>query len=153
MNNVITDTHTRERLLDIFPFLGQAEASFVSRFMQSASVAKLDPGSHICHEGLECTHLALVLEGTARIYKLGANGREITLYRVTTGQSCILTASCILSTLPFPAFAVSETPMEAILIPAIEVKQWLAESAVWREYVFGLVAQVSTVMWHLSLKR
>jgi len=138
---VITDRATQNRLLQSFPFLQQADEPFTARFMRMANLTKLDKGNHICHEGLECTHLALVLSGTARVYKLGENGREITLYRVNAGESCILTASCILSTQPFPAFAVSETPIEAALIPAAAVKQWLADSAQWREYLFGLVAQ------------
>ncbi|WP_078486100.1 Crp/Fnr family transcriptional regulator [Solemya velesiana gill symbiont] len=109
--------------------------------MQPASVVELDKGYHICDEGSRCSHLTLVISGTARVYKLGENGREITLYRVDPGESCILTASCILSNQPFPAFAVSESPMEAALIPAPEVNQWLAYSEAWRQYVFGLISR------------
>ncbi|WXG52563.1 MAG: Crp/Fnr family transcriptional regulator [Candidatus Sedimenticola sp. (ex Thyasira tokunagai)] len=85
--------------------------------------------------------MALVVEGSARVYKIGENGREITLYRVGFGESCILTASCILSGIPFPAFAVAETPVTAFVIPASKVRVWLAEWSAWREYVFSLVAQ------------
>jgi CRP/FNR family transcriptional regulator len=82
-----------------------------------------------------------VLDGTARVYKLGENGREITLYRIGHGESCILTASCIISHAEFPAFAVCEEAVEAVVIPANEIRQWIAQSAIWRNYVFGLVAQ------------
>jgi CRP/FNR family transcriptional regulator len=42
--------------------------------------------------------------------------------------------------MPFPAFAVCEEPVEAVVIPASQIRQWLAESSLWRDYVFGLVA-------------
>ncbi|MES9843499.1 MAG: Crp/Fnr family transcriptional regulator [Candidatus Sedimenticola sp. PURPLELP] len=138
---MITDQALREQLTGSFDFLSAADSEFHTRFMQVASFAHLNKGDHICDEGTGCSHLALVISGTARVYKLGENGREITLYRVGPGQSCILTASCILSNQPFPAFAVSESDLEAVVIPAAEVNNWLSDSDAWRQYVFGLVAQ------------
>jgi CRP/FNR family transcriptional regulator len=137
---VISDNIKIEDILSAFNFLRQADATTRERFLQNASVAQLQPGQHICNQGDECAHLALVMSGTARIYKLGENGREITLYRIGRGESCILTASCILSQMPFPAFAVCEEPVEAVVIPSSQIRQWLAGSSLWRDYVFGLVA-------------
>lgn len=137
---MISDSSTIDQVLSTFTFLGQGDDAGRKRFLQSASMARLEPGQFICHQGAECAHLALVLSGTARVYKLGENGREITLYRIGRGESCILTASCILSQLPFPAVAVCEETVEAAVIPAGLIRQWLAESALWRDYVFGLVA-------------
>ncbi|MCW8891157.1 MAG: Crp/Fnr family transcriptional regulator [Sedimenticola sp.] len=122
------------------PFLNQGDDQLNKLFYTQASITHLKSGQPICHEGNECSHLAIVLEGTARIYKLGENGKEITLYRIGQGESCILTASCILSEIPFPAFAVCETDIEAAIIPAAAVQQWLSESALWRDYIFSLVA-------------
>ncbi len=136
---MINASHVKTRLEQTFPFLQNDTNGFRDRFMRTAVLARLDKGEHICREGAECTHLALVLEGTARVYKLGENGREITLYRVEPGESCILTASCILSHAPFPAFAVCEAPVTGALIPTAEVQRWMAESALWRDYIFGLV--------------
>ncbi|MES9900779.1 MAG: Crp/Fnr family transcriptional regulator [Sedimenticola sp.] len=138
---MIKDLTVQTQLKSAFPFLSGAPAHFLTAFFESGSIVQLEKGSHICLEGRECTHLALVVEGSARVYKIGENGREITLYRVGFGESCILTASCILSSLPFPAFAVAETPVTAFVIPASKVRVWLAEWSAWREYVFSLVAQ------------
>ncbi|MCW8943953.1 MAG: Crp/Fnr family transcriptional regulator [Sedimenticola sp.] len=121
-------------------FLNQNDARLNELFYSQASLAKFNSGQPICHEGNQCSHLAIVLNGTARIYKLGENGREITLYRIGQGESCILTASCILSEIPFPAFATCDTDIEAAIIPANAVKHWLSESSVWRDYIFSLVA-------------
>lgn len=128
------------RISGYIPFLNQHDDKLKQLFYSQASLIKLKKGQPICHEGNHCSHLAIVLDGTARIYKLGENGKEITLYRIGQGESCILTASCILSDIPFPAFAICDTDVEAAVIPANVVQTWLSESAVWRDYIFSLVA-------------
>lgn len=137
---MISDPGERERLLDAFPFLRTAGTDFREALFGHASLARLPAGHLICHDGSECALLPLVIAGTGRVYKLGANGREITLYRVERGESCVVTASCILSGTPFPAFAECETEVEALVIGPAEVRQWMASSAHWRAYVFGLIA-------------
>lgn len=154
---MISDPDNQQRLETRFDFLRQAEPRFHQRFMQTASIARLDRGQYVCHEGNSCPHLALVIQGTARVFKLGENGREITLYRVEPGQSCILTASCILSEQPFPALAICESELEAAVVPAGEVKRWLSESADWRDYIFGLIsrrlANIISVVEEVAFKR
>lgn len=134
------ESNSRARLAEQVGFLDQGDDLFKGDFFARASIARLPKGQHVCHEGSDCSHLAILLNGTARVYKLGENGKEITLYRVGPGESCILTASCILSDTPFPAFAICETDVEAALIPAGDARRWLAESTAWRDYIFGLVA-------------
>ncbi len=154
---MISDPGNQQRLEETFSFLQQADDAFHRRFMGTASLVQLEKGQYVCHEGRSCGHLALITRGTARVFKLGDNGREITLYRVGPGQSCILTASCILSEQPFPAFAVCETDVEAAIIPAADVRRWLSESERWRDYIFGLVsrrlANIISVVEEVVFKR
>ena len=81
------------------------------------------------------------MAGAVRVYKSGETGREITLYRLQAGDSCILTASCILNNQLFPAFAVAESDIEALLIPRNVFKLWVNQHEEWRQYVFDLVYQ------------
>lgn len=138
---MITDKTLEQRLRETFSFLSDCDERIYSEFLRSAFLVKLDKGQPVTSEGAECSHLALVLSGNARVYKLGESGREITLYRVGPGQSCVLTASCIQSHQPFPAFAECEQAVEAVLVPAGDLNRWMSESAPWRDYVFGLVAK------------
>ena len=68
-------------------------------------------------------------------------GRALTLYRIEPGESCILTASCVLSARPFPAFAEAETDVDALAVPADAFRQWFEASPPWRRYVFDLLAR------------
>ncbi len=137
---MITDIEQINRVQQALPFLESGDDAFVQSFMEHASLISAPKDQHICLEGAECPNLALILDGTARIYKLGENGKEITLYRIGEGESCILTASCILSQKSFPAYAVCESEVTAVTIAATDVKRWLALHGVWRDYIFGLVA-------------
>ncbi len=144
---MITDTSVTEYVTQRFDFLQRADGGFRKRFFQSASLINLPAAQPICQQGSQCSHLALVLAGHARVYKIGDNGREITLYRIGPGESCILTASCIVNERPFPAFAVSEEPIEAVLINPADVVRWSDESPTWRNYLFSLVsARLSEVI-------
>lgn len=130
-----------------FPFLMQASAAVRSEVQRRTHVQRLPAGTTLFWEGDECSHLALVLTGSVRVYKVGESGREITLYRIEARESCILTASCILSRTGFPAFAVAETDVRALLVPAPVLREWVARDEGWRDYVVGLLAQrLSTVI-------
>jgi CRP/FNR family transcriptional regulator len=138
---VITDQATIDKLTRQFHFLQCAQADFTRQFFNTAKIIQLAADQPICQQGMQCSHLALVIEGTARVYKIGENGREITLYRIGPGESCILTASCIMSQKPFPAFAVSEQPIQALLISPAEVVRWANQEQAWRDYLFELISE------------
>ncbi len=128
-----------QEFVRLFPDLG-ADKSFLQSVLEMGQQISLPAGQHICLEGSNCNHLAFVLRGTARVYKLSESGREITLYRVEAGECCILTLSCIISGRRFPAFAVSESEMEAIVVPAATVQDWMDNTRSWRHYAWNLIA-------------
>ncbi|MFD2114045.1 Crp/Fnr family transcriptional regulator [Thiorhodococcus fuscus] len=138
---MISDPQQRDRILDVFPFLRAASPDFREALFDTATSMRLPAGHLICQDGSQCAALPLVIAGTGRVYKLGENGREITLYRIEPGESCVVTASCILSDRPFPAFAECETEVEALVVRPNDVRRWMADSAPWRAYIFGLIAE------------
>jgi CRP/FNR family transcriptional regulator len=154
---LITTASTIERVRQHFDFLNHTDAAFQRRFFQSASLIKLPASQTICQQGSVCHHLALIISGTARVYKIGETGREITLYRIGLGESCILTASCIINHVPFPAFAVSEDEIEALLINPTDVVRWSDEIPAWRNYLFSLInnrlSEVIGVIEEIAFRR
>lgn len=114
------------------------DATFTKELSQHANLIKATSGQTICQQGDHCAQLAILISGVIRVFKVGENGREITLYRILPGDSCVLSASCIISQQPFPAIARVEEEAVAISIPTSKVRQWMATHEAWREYVFGL---------------
>lgn len=118
-----------------------ADAALISEISAGTVAAQLKRGQSICHEGDNCTHLALLTAGSARVFKLAESGREITLYRVEAGECCILTASCMLSQKAFPASASVESDLEAVLVPEPQVLKWMTSSDSWRHFLWSLLAE------------
>lgn len=81
------------------------------------------------------------IAGAVRVFLPGQEGREITLYRVEPGSSCVLSASCILGGSMFPAMAEVERDVVAWVVPATEFRRWVGDSAYWREFLFRLLGE------------
>ncbi len=154
---MITKPEQKQQLVELFPFLAAATPDFQRIFFDAAIPAHIPAGHTIAETGSECSQLALVVSGSVRVYKLAAKGREITLYRIKEGDSCVLTASCLMSATPFPAIAESETELDAIIIPAESAKIWMTQHQPWGNFVFGLIsrrlAEVITVLENVTFQR
>ncbi|HIL78261.1 MAG TPA: hypothetical protein EYG48_05005 [Methylococcales bacterium] len=60
------------------------------------------------YPGAVCEHYLLVLEGSVKAQIISEAGREMLLYRVRSGDSCVLTTSCLLSGDQYPAEGITE---------------------------------------------
>jgi len=138
---MIQNSQNRARLVQKLSFLRKGDDVFKEKFFSAASSVFFPMGTSIAADGSECGQLAIVTSGRVRVYKLSETGREITLYRIEAGDSCVLTASCIMSQMPFPAIAVTETDCEAVVLPAGQVRNWLVDSPVWSLFIFGLISR------------
>jgi CRP/FNR family transcriptional regulator len=130
-----------ERVGQSLPFLQEAGPEMVREFLANAYYARIPAERDIFAEGDRAHAIALLLSGRVRVYKIGENGREITLYRFGSGESCVLTANAILSHQTFPALATVESDVEAIMIPADVFRGWINCFEPWRNFVFNLLAQ------------
>ncbi|MEM7760436.1 MAG: Crp/Fnr family transcriptional regulator [Cyanobacteria bacterium P01_A01_bin.40] len=135
------DKAIAETIASIFPFWAKLSPKAKIDLLDRGQFVSLSVGEFICMEGDICHHLPLLISGSARVYKIGANAREISLYHLDRGDSCIMTASCIISQKVFPAFAIAETELEALVIPANTLREWVRNDHIWQEYIFGLLAQ------------
>ena len=146
-----------DRLPDQIPLLSDAPDDFRKAFLQQASMARLPAATTICHQGNQCEQLPILLSGQARVFKLSDTGREITLYRIAPGESCVLTASCIMSDLSFPAIAETEKDIEVILIPASVMTDWFELYPVWRQFIFQMISRrldsILTVIEEVAFQR
>ncbi len=134
-NNVL------EKIFQAFPMLEDTERKVRKEILKHAMIMQIPKGNIIFSEGDECKHLALILSGTVRVYKPAENGREITLYRLGKGESCVLTASCIFSWNNFPAIAKTEEDIEAAVVPSHIFHDWINRYEIWRSYVFDLLSK------------
>jgi len=129
------------RILEVFPFFSTLPAKTRDVLLSRAVTKKLAHKQVLVRDGGECSWLPFVLEGTLRLYKTSPAGREITLYRIEKGESCILSATCILNGGSFPAIAEAEGPTEILLVPAKLIAENVDDNPDWRRFMFGLYAK------------
>ena len=100
------------------------------------------------HDNMGCTGLFIVRSGRLRLYMLSDDGKEITLYRLSPGDICMLSASCVLQSVTFDVYVDAEEESDCYHISAsafsdvsnryLEVKNYALETA---------VSRFSDVMW------
>ena len=91
--------------------------------------------------GDPCKGFVVLHEGSIRVTLSSANGREVVLYRVTPGDVCLQTFSCLIEKRDYSAEGVAETELVAQIIPVPEFAKRIAEDAEFRDGVFRAVAR------------
>lgn len=131
-----------------FPRFG-GELELVRDLLAQSRRQKFPAGAHLYWEGDICSGIAFLFSGQIRVYKSGENGREITLYEIGAGETCILNASCILGNNSYPANAVSLDAGEMLLVPAPVFSRLLASHEALRAFVFSILSERLTEVMHL----
>ena len=85
-------------LRETFPFWDQLSASQQALITQRAVLREVPAGAVLSGAGTDCVGLLVLRSGRLRAYVLSQDGREVTLYRLTAGEICLFSASCVLGT-------------------------------------------------------
>lgn len=131
---------SRQEILDEFPFYREGPADFRAEFEANASHVQLETGKHFCLEGEKFCGFALIGDGRLRVYKLARTGRQITLYQVGGGETCVIDMLCTVMDIPSPASAVAHTDVAAVVVPPELFRRWIRERELLRNYVFNTLA-------------
>jgi CRP/FNR family transcriptional regulator, anaerobic regulatory protein len=127
--------------MECFPSLAASADPLVHQMLGGARTVTLAEDTHVFHAGDSCSHYLLALSGSIRVQLMSANAREVTLYRVKTGNSCILTTSCLLSGEHYPAEGIAESAVTALSIDRHHFQQAIEQSPVFCRFVFTSFAQ------------
>ncbi len=94
-------------------------------------------GTVLFRPGDEPGGFLLVTEGVIDVYLVGRSGREMLLYEVGSGQTCIQTTLCLLGRQPYSGEAVARTDAGFVMVPKAAFADLLADSEAFRSFVFG----------------
>ena len=139
-------SQVRQQLAKALPGLA-ADDPVIGRMLERAQLVKLDQERFVFRSGDLCSAFLILVDGSVRVQLTSASGREVTLYRIGPGGSCILTTSCLLSNENYPAEAVAESDIEALAIPISSFQSALEESQWFRRFVFdGFSSRLTSVI-------
>ncbi|WP_018410127.1 Crp/Fnr family transcriptional regulator [Methyloversatilis thermotolerans] len=119
-----------------FPALQHLDERSREYLLDNSFEVRLSAGETGYREGDACNNFILRIEGWSRIRRLSANGREVLLYRVGPGDSCVLTTSCLLGVARYPAASIAETDLREVAISGHAFRALLNGSEVFRQFVF-----------------
>jgi CRP/FNR family transcriptional regulator len=131
------DANLRARLLQRYPILGSLPASELESLLASATPVRAPAGAILFDEGEACRGFGLLLSGLVRIAKAAPNGRELHLYDVAPGDSCILTSGCILGRSQYSARGTARADVEMVMLtPAAFLRAFTTIEA-FRDQIFA----------------
>ena len=130
-----------QKVLDLYPPLASLPGDRLTALLQPQGVMQVPAGAMIFAEHQPCQGFPLLLEGNIKVVKQAASGRELMLYRVAPGGSCIITSSCLLGHSDYNARGIAESPLSLLLLPAPVFGQLMLDHAPFRDFVFHLFAE------------
>lgn len=129
--------------------LGKLPAAELDGILAQGMVMTLPAGTLVFDESQACQGFPLVLRGAVKVIKASPNGRELQLYRVTPGESCILSSSCLLGNSRYQARGICEADVDMVILPSPIFHILLARYDAFREYVFNLFSDRLTDLMQL----
>lgn len=131
---------TAAELGALYPALAQLPATLLQRVAYSLQELSVPSGTVVFDEHQPCRGFPFVLAGAVRVAKQSAGGRELPLYRVQSGESCIISSSCLLGHVDYNARGTAEGPTTLALLPRPLFDELLGQ-AVFRDFVFALFSE------------
>ena len=122
--------------IDRFEGLRALPADVAAALVAGSQVVSLPAGVRVFEPGRHADNLLLLLQGTVRVQQRSDTGREVFLYRVNAGESCVLTTACMLADEDYAAEGITETEVEAVVIPRKVFDDLAGRSAVFRSFIF-----------------
>ena len=130
----------REKVLNLYPALRSLPAERLAALLPPQAIMHLPAGAQVFAENQPCQGFPLLLEGSVKVIKLAASGRELMLYRVVPGGSCIISSSCLLGHTEYNARGIAETPLTLAALPVGAFAALMVEHTPLRDFVFHLYA-------------
>ncbi|WP_335946988.1 Crp/Fnr family transcriptional regulator [Salipiger bermudensis] len=122
-----------------------------------AALAQLAPfeaprGTVLFRPGEAVRGFVIVLAGRVDVCLTGPTGRDILLYAVEPGQSCVQSTLGLLGGEDYSGEAVTRSDSRLVLIPRALFLRLMSEESGFREFVFSAFAQRMQSMMHLLEK-
>ena len=135
--------------IDRFEGLKQLPSELQADLARGSRVVSVPAGTLVFEPGQSADNLLLLLDGTVRVQQKSATGREVFLYRVHAGESCILTTACMLAYEHYSAEGTAESDVTAVAIPRATFDDLAGRSQLFRQFIFQAYSRRITDLFTL----
>ncbi|WP_170345252.1 Crp/Fnr family transcriptional regulator [Ruegeria atlantica] len=106
------------------------------RLRAAARILRFPKGTQVFGPDNVPDSLLFLYDGRVRVSQRSDSGREIVLYRVEAGESCVLTTACMLAEEAYNAEGIAETDVVAVVLPKLSFDRLASEEDAFRQFVF-----------------
>lgn len=124
-----------------FPGLARLGPDLRATLLTQSLILTVPAGTVVFFPGKPPEHLLLLLDGRVRVQQTSEEGREIVLYRVAAGESCVMTTACLLAHEDYSAEGIAETDVRAAAIPRALFDDLASRSVEFRTFIFTAYAR------------
>ena len=111
------------------------------QIIDRSSYQAFDAGTQFYSRGDACPGITFLIDGEIRVFMVGESGREITLYDILPGETCVLNASCILAQCNYMANAAAVSGGSMLYLSREAFIQLMGASEQMRSFIFSFYSQ------------
>lgn len=131
----MSDQELLRRWREAFPDLPKLDPEHEAQMLSAIKFNRLRQGDIAYRVGQPCDNYVMCIDGRTRVFKTSDSGREILLYQVSRGETCVLTTSCLMAGRAFPAESTAESDVLLAALPAPVFHRLMRESIPFRQFV------------------
>lgn len=130
------------------PFWNNLSENEKAYVIKSTVVRTYKKDEHINGFSDACQGMVYVKKGSIRVYITSEEGREVTLFHIEEGESCILSASCVIGQISLDVLLMAEKDTELLAVHSGTVQKLMEQNIHVRCFVYELAtSRFSTVVW------
>ncbi len=106
--------------------LSNLSSNLVNEILQASQTMDFEKGTEILKEGQYIKVIPIVIEGLIKVFS-SFSDREMLLYYIKPGESCIMSFAASLKNEPSKIYAVTEENTKIILLPVAELSRLMKQ--------------------------
>lgn len=116
----------------------KSSPDLLKKLYKYSIIKEYDSGTVILNENASVRSIPIVVKGTLKVIRTEEDGREILLYYIKSGESCIMSFLGGLHNETSKVKAEVEDDAEILFLPVDKVSLFIKEYPQWLDYIFRL---------------
>lgn len=128
-------TEWRSGFEKVYPELAKINDPEWLEILQAADYMQVPAGAVLLDQDDICSGYVMLLSGDVRVFQYAPDGRELTLYRLSPGDTCVMSLNSILHSRQFGAVAKTENDVSALVLTPVQFFKALSASEKFRLHI------------------